>query len=148
MSKKGISPLIGTVLLVAIVIAMILLIMPWITNTIKSQQEKATESLVAMDCATDLDLDLVLDSASGAVSVSNRGGTVVTKLIFKTYTPTGGFAATQHDSIERTATTKAVEPYGATDSGVICDGTSIGKVEVIATLDSGAVCAGAAEVSC
>lgn len=147
MNKKGISPLIGTVLLVAIVIAMVLLVMPWVTNLVKQQQEKTTESTKQFDCITDLDLRLTSD-ATGAVILDNRGSVAINEVIFRTYSSTGQVTVdTMGDG-----TTTIVEAYGSASavggSGVITCPAE-GRIEAIVTLGSGVVCSDmAVELTC
>ncbi len=141
MNKKGISPLIGTVLLVAIVIAMILLIMPWMTKTIKTQQEKTTEATRQFDCVTELNFDLK-EGDNGKIMVDNRGNVDITKLIFRLYGPGGGLADVTIDNPNiispGTDETVVVGAYGiVTFDDIVCDGTDVVRVEAIATISSG-----------
>lgn len=136
MNKKGISPLIGTVLLVAITIAMILLIMPWITRTIKTQQERSTEALTQMDCVDKLDFDLLVGSTDNKITVDNTGQADIWQLTFRTYDATGKLISTVKDPATMAATAK-VAKYTTVLSAVICDPTSVDKVEAIAVIKSG-----------
>ncbi len=126
-SKKGISPLIGTVLLVAITIAMVLMIMPWITKTIKSQQEKTTEAARGFDCMTALDFELSKDTI-GYLKLDNRGTTAIKSLTYRTTTLSTG-------SVSAPSTTAIViQPLNMATTSILC---SVGNsVEVMATITS------------
>lgn len=144
MNKKGISPLIGTVLLVAIVIAMVLLVMPWIQKTIVSQQEKTTESAKQLDCITDLDLMLTSDAA-GVVSLDNRGSVGIKQVVYRVYDSTGAVTSPTKLGDGSAVVVAAYSVVPAT--GVTCPVG--GRVEAIATLESGVVCSDTpAELTC
>ncbi|MDD3264074.1 MAG: BspA family leucine-rich repeat surface protein [Candidatus Nanoarchaeia archaeon] len=82
MFKKGVSPLIATVLLIAFVVAIGAVVMNWGTGYIKSEQEKATStSDVRLTCATNVNLKLMkvsnlkdycYDNSTGSVTISAR----------------------------------------------------------------------------
>lgn len=133
MSKKGVSPLIGTVLLVAIVIAMILLIMPWITKTIKSQQEKATESLTAMSCATELDFTLSLDGNN--IKIDNRGTVGIIGIKYRVYDIND--VVTDSGSQDYTGD-EIIDAFEVKDSLADCTGGV--KAEIIAVIEGKTVC--------
>ncbi|MDD3263920.1 MAG: hypothetical protein PHT94_03415, partial [Candidatus Nanoarchaeia archaeon] len=60
MSKKSVSPLIATVLLIAFTVAIGSVVMNWGTTYIKSEQESATStSDVRLKCATDVSLKVM-----------------------------------------------------------------------------------------
>ena len=58
--KKGVSPLIATVLLIAFTVAIGSVVMNWGTGYVKEEQEKATStSDVRLTCATDVNLKIM-----------------------------------------------------------------------------------------
>jgi flagellin-like protein len=131
MNKKGVSPLIGTVLLVAIVIAMILLIMPWVSNMIEKQKQRTTEASRQFDCITKLNFDLS-KSADGSIMIDNRGEVDINKITFRKY-PVGGGVPT---AVKKEAAADKIPSYEVKSfTDVKCDST-LEKIEIIATISS------------
>ena len=127
MNKKGISPLIGTVLLVAIVIAMILLIMPWVTDMIEKQKQRTTEASRQFDCITRLNFNLKM--SGDKMMIDNRGDVTIEKIQFRIYDSEGNVETP--DPYD-----EPIEPYAiASDIGVSCD-EGIERIEAIATIRS------------
>lgn len=133
MNKKGISPLIGTVLLVAIVIAMVLLIMPWVSNLIKEQQERSTSALTKLDCIDELSFELLIDSADNLV-ISNTGQADIVSLKVRKYDIDGKLI--ESASVPGDIGTEAVLSYGDLTTGVSC-GAGVERLEAVATIKSG-----------
>ena len=129
MNKKGISPLIGTVLLVAIVIAMVLLIMPWVTNMIEKQKQRTTEASRQFDCITRLNFNLI--ESDGNIMVDNKGDIAIEELKFRTFEEGEDVDITGYGEDDDS---KIIEPYDIVDVGVTC-GTA-DRIEVIATIRS------------
>ncbi len=131
MNKKGISPLIGTVLLVAIVIAMILIIMPWVTRTIREQQTKTAEASRQFDCITKLNFELT--GSPEKILVDNRGEVDLVKLTFRSYKTDGSVSTS---TMEPTGTeTLVVAAYAIEPASVSC-ATNVERVEAMATIMS------------
>jgi flagellin-like protein len=128
MNKKGISPLIGTVLLVAIVIAMILLIMPWVTNMIEDQKGKTAEASRQFDCVTSLSFELSVDSTNN-VMVDNKGSVDIDSLNIRLFNADGTLTSTTPF-----APTGGIASFDIADTLVDC--TAGQRVEAIATITS------------
>jgi flagellin-like protein len=131
MNKKGISPLIGTVLLVAIVIAMILLIMPWVTDMIEKQKEKSGEAARQFDCITGLKFDLNADAA-GVVSVTNKGDVAIESVTFRTFDVASKALEATKEVKSGTAGTPLVLAYDTVDMASTDVACATGK-KVVAT---------------
>ena len=127
MNKKGISPLIGTVLLVAIVIAMILLIMPWVTNMIEDQKGKTAEASRQFDCVTSLSFELSLGAAN-AIMIDNKGDVAIDSLKIRLFNSDGVLQTpiSPYDT--------AIDPFDIATTTITCPAG--GRAEAIATITS------------
>lgn len=147
-NKKGISPLIGTVLLVAITIAMVLMIMPWITKTIRTQQEKTTEASRAFDCITSLSFDVMKD-VDNTIKIDNKGSLAIKSLTIRnTVLATGAVSESKYPATPTTI--PAVNAYSLVDTALPCTaGNSISVVATISSEGKDVVCSDApAEFTC
>ncbi len=90
-NKKGISPLIATVLLIGFAVALAAVVMTWGLDFIKSTAD-ATESQTqnTLICASDLSFAISdVNPSDGSITVDNRGQVNIKSVIFRIYTPDG-----------------------------------------------------------
>ena len=90
-NKKGISPLIATVLLIGFAVALAAVVMTWGLDFIKSTAD-ATESQTqnTLICASDLSFAISdVNPSEGSVTVDNRGLVDITSVIFRIYGSSG-----------------------------------------------------------
>ena len=131
-NKRGISPLIATVLLIGFAVALAAVVMTWGLDFIQSTAdttEQQTEN--TLTCATELAFTITnVDLTSGEVTVDNRGQVDISSVTFRVYTATG---VTTNETIETIAKfeVKTLTPTIGGDS--LVDST-VTKVEAIATV--------------
>lgn len=86
-NKKGISPLIATVLLIGFAVALAAVVMTWGLDFIRSTTDnvgKRTDE--ALKCATKLDFEITdVDCASNTVTVANNGDVNISSMTFRVY---------------------------------------------------------------
>ncbi|MBT4576974.1 hypothetical protein HOM13_02390 [Candidatus Woesearchaeota archaeon] len=90
-NKKGISPLIATVLLIGFAVALAAVVMTWGLDFIKSTAD-ATESQTqnTLICASDLSFAISdVNPSEGSVTVDNRGQVDIKSVIFRIYGSSG-----------------------------------------------------------
>ena len=90
-NKKGISPLIATVLLIGFAVALAAVVMTWGLDFIKSTAD-ATESQTqnTLICASDLSFAISdVNPTEGSVTVDNRGQVDIKSVIFRIYGSNG-----------------------------------------------------------
>jgi len=103
MRKKGISPLISTVLLIGFVVALAVIVTNWgldYVEEITERTEKTTRS--ALDCINDLNFEIkeVLCGAAGnSITIDNRGEKEIESLIFRIHRGTGDVTPTELDGV-------------------------------------------------
>lgn len=95
MSKKGISPLIATVLIIGFTVALAAVVMTWGGGFIRETTESTeTTTSQALKCVTDLDFQIknVSCSATGgskAVIIDNKGAVDIKSLMFRVHAENG-----------------------------------------------------------
>ena len=86
-NKKGISPLIATVLLIGFSVALAAVVMTWGLDYLKGTTEKVggkTDEVLL--CATELDFEISsVDCNTGTVQVQNNGAVDIANLTFRVY---------------------------------------------------------------
>lgn len=90
-NKKGISPLIATVLLIGFAVALAAVVMTWGLDFIKNTAD-ATESQTqnTLICASDLSFVISdVNPSAGSVTVDNRGQVDIKSIIFRIYGDSG-----------------------------------------------------------
>ncbi|MBT3865490.1 hypothetical protein HOF78_00105 [Candidatus Woesearchaeota archaeon] len=92
-NKKGISPLIATVLLIGFAVALAAVVMTWGLDFIKNTAE-ATESQTqnTLICASDLSFtisDVISTGSDRSITVDNRGQVDIKSIIFRIYGDSG-----------------------------------------------------------
>ena len=87
MNKKAISPLIATVLLIGLVVALAVLVTNWGLNYVKQtteRTEKTTKS--ALDCINNLDFDIKeVACDTGKIVIDNRGQAEILNITFRVH---------------------------------------------------------------
>lgn len=80
-SKKGISPLIATVLIVGFTIVLAVLVITWISGTVKTTTEDTDEQVTAQELCLDV-MGKVKTSVSGSytLNVNNQGSTPLSNI--------------------------------------------------------------------
>jgi len=88
MKKRGVSPLVATVILVAIVIIIALLLWFWYNNFLEEQRDKAGIDL-AMECSQNTELQIrsssCIDTTEGytiTIELANTGDSKLTGFVF------------------------------------------------------------------
>jgi flagellin-like protein len=88
-SKKGVSPLIATVLLIGFAVALAAVVMTWglgfIEQTADTTEKQTTNTLI---CASDLDFR-ISDVTPTSITVDNRGKIDIVSLIFRIHNDNG-----------------------------------------------------------
>lgn len=86
-NKKGISPLIASILLIGFTVALAAIIMTWGTSFVKKQTENVeTEGSKALDCAK---LNLRISGSCKGIVVDNPQNFAILELTFRKYDATG-----------------------------------------------------------
>lgn len=87
-NKKGISPLIASILLIGFTVALAAIIMTWGTSFVKKQTEQTeTEGSKALDCAK---LNLrISGGCDGKIAIDNPQNIAITSLTFRKYDASG-----------------------------------------------------------
>ncbi len=129
--KKGMSPLIATVLLIGFAVALAALVMTWGLDFIKDQTGRVDASTEeALLCVNQLDFKIEVNcgiNATGAnIAIDNRGTIDITALRLRKHTTTGAVTPIQLDYSLKSGEKK---PY--TDLNPLTDAT---KVDVVATI--------------
>ncbi len=128
--KKGISPLIATVLILGFTVALAAIIMVWGTRFTTSMQKQTEETAnTQMKCATEVDFRIsnvcVLPNNTGyKVTIDNSGQTKLDKLIVRFYAAADNMTTTQN-----------MFPTGV-DSYAITSGTFNGVTTAIKYLEA------------
>tara|TARA_Y100000310_G_scaffold269523_1_gene282748 strand:+ start:3036 stop:3536 length:501 start_codon:yes stop_codon:yes gene_type:complete len=93
MNKKGISPLIATVLLIGFAVALAAVVMTWgldfIRTTAETTEEQTKYTLI---CASDLSFSISgvdQNTGSESITIDNRGQVDIVSLIFRIYSSSG-----------------------------------------------------------
>ncbi len=133
-NKKGISPLIATVLLIGFAVALAAVVMTWGGGFIrKTTEETGTTAEKTMMCAR-LDLRIEGYSCKGnKITLSNNNDIKVEKVVFRFFDINGNF-------IEEKESLRGIDPYGINEYSPGFPGGSY-KVQVIPTLEGDVVCA-------
>ena len=88
MTKKGISPLIATVLIIGFTVALVAMVMTWGSGFLKKTTEETEESTsIALKCASELDFQISEASCTGgtlgSVKIDNRGQVQIEEVILR-----------------------------------------------------------------
>lgn len=81
MSKRGISPLIATVLLIGFIIALVAVVMLWGKGFIQEKAEKEGELAQAQLSCTRIKLDAKV--GAGKIDIVNKGNTAISGMILR-----------------------------------------------------------------
>jgi flagellin-like protein len=156
MKKKGISPLIATVLLIGFAVALAAVVMTWgldfVRETAETTKEQTQNTLV---CASDLSFaisDVQPGPTEFSITVDNRGQIDIVSIIFRVYTDTGVITIDSDDgTLDNDLTKNAVPKFGVikfkdgTGSDFATNLPIATKVEAVATVPGSA---GAADIVC
>ncbi len=110
-NKKGISPLIATVLLIGFAVALAAVVMTWgldfIQETAEATEDQTKNTLV---CASDLSFAISdVSTTEGTITIDNRGQVDIKSLIFRIY---GVDGVDTVDTSEETITPMSVPKFG------------------------------------
>ena len=122
--KKGISPLIATVLLIAFTIAIAVIIMRWGTDFVKNITKSTEESTeMALKC-TDLKIEMSdIDCTDNKLKLTNNGNIEIKSVKFRIYAAA---------DVEIEDYTQKIESFGVKTISLTTDlGTSVTKIEAI-----------------
>ena len=111
--KKGISPLIATVLLIAFTIAIAVIIMRWGTDFVKNITKSTEESTeMALKC-TDLKIEMSdIDCTDNKLKLTNNGNIEIKSVKFRIYTA---------DDVEIEDYTGKIESFGVKTVDITTD---------------------------
>lgn len=129
MKKRGVSPLIATVLLIGFVIMIAVAVFFWYNNLVKGEIEKeGAKSEIDVDCASLIDLNVLDVSPSGdkyTITIVNTGSEVFNGIRFLAYYGNDNIVLSE----------KEMFAVGETKDIIItcdeCVGKSIDKVEIM-----------------
>lgn len=140
-NKKGISPLIASILLIGFTVALAAVIMTWGTSFVKKQTETAeTEGGKALDCAK---LNLrISGGCDGNIAIDNPQNIAITSLTFRKYDTSGNIMASDASDTQQNAPVNGKQdpilgPLGSKTFTLNLKG--VNKIEVIPNL-GGIVC--------
>lgn len=87
MDKRGISPLIASILLIGFTVALAAFIMTWGVDYFKDIMEKSkAQSDQALRCSSELNFEiLAANCSSDSITIDNRGNIDITSLTFRTF---------------------------------------------------------------
>jgi len=129
MEKRGISPLIATVLLLGFTVALAAVIMTWGMDFVETMQKSTEETAnVKVMCATEVDFDIigVCETATDGtydVAIANNGAIDITKFTVRYY-------ETEADVIPKPFA--AVGAFGIVSNPIITGQPAVTLVEAIA----------------
>ncbi|MBI2110144.1 hypothetical protein HYT58_03170 [Candidatus Woesearchaeota archaeon] len=128
MKKRGISPLIATVLLIGFTVALAVLVINWgVEYTKKTTEQTGKTTTAALKCATELNFDLVkFDCASGSITVDNKGAIDIKSIIFRVYK--GNSVTPDLDAGKQGVTKFNVRGF------TLAGGANADKIEALATI--------------
>jgi len=131
-NKKGISPLIATVLLIGFAVALAAVVMTWGGGFIKkTTEETGTTAEKTMMCAR-LNLRIESVNCEGKITLSNNNDIKVEKVVFRFFDKDGSFIGKTEEG--------AINPYDVEEFTLNSLSRSY-KVQVIPTLEGDVVCA-------
>lgn len=139
MEKRGISPLIATVLLLGFTVALAAVIMTWGTGFTKKMQEQTEETAnIQMTCATDVVFDIKSVTKSGSdiynILVSNDGKEPIKKWKIRFYENAATVKLSTTDPIVKEISAFGLDTITATPAAGL---TGVRKVEVIPIISKG-----------
>tara|TARA_Y100000310_G_scaffold337122_1_gene423360 strand:- start:2807 stop:3286 length:480 start_codon:yes stop_codon:yes gene_type:complete len=134
MNKKGISPLIATVLIIGFTVVLAAVVMNWGLDFFKGvTEETEQQTQQTLICASDLMFEISDVDCAGKITVINRGQIGISSLVFMFHTPDG---ITTVDTSEDEAAA-GIPKFGGTTFDISTDLlASATKVEAIATVES------------
>lgn len=134
-NKRGISPLIATVLIIGFCIALAAIVMTWGGGFVRTTTEKTEASAdMALKCSTELDFEIKsVDKTStpNKITIDNRGSIAIKKLILRFY---------EGDSMipdSEVPYDLEIAAYAVTNIDVGTIDAGADKVDALATIDDG-----------
>lgn len=142
-NKKGVSPLIATVLLIGFAVALAAVVMTWglgfIEQTAETTEKQTTNTLI---CASDLAFTISnVNPLAKTITIDNRGKVGIVSLVFRIHNNDG---VDSIDTAEATLTEIGVPKFGvktfedSTGTDLQTALVNATKVEAIATVSGGA----------
>lgn len=96
MYKKGISPLIATVLVIGFTIVLAAMVMKWGGDLFKTTQEQtAVSSELKIACSTELTELTIKSFSDGVIVLDNKNERDIQELVFRLYDESGVLTATK-----------------------------------------------------
>lgn len=92
MYKKGISPLIATVLLIGFTVALFVVVMTWGSGFVRDMTTSTESSTKAALKCTQLDFKITKASCSG-LTIENKGSVDIKAFVFRVYDSSGAITA-------------------------------------------------------
>jgi flagellin-like protein len=135
MNKKGISPLISTVLLIGFAVALAAIVFTWGQSFTKETAERTQQSTrTALICSTELDFDISnVKCTSGVlenVQITNKGNIEIRALKFRVKNANGDVKIYDFNSVD-----DRLEPFGIKTYSTAFDVSDPEMVEAIAIID-------------
>ena len=136
MGKRGISPIIATVLLIAFAVVLAALVMNWQSKFVEKLQKTADKGVGGeIDCLSDVDINVKLSDTSLLI-VENNKDTTITGIIVREYMSDGSINVKKDDPTITSddELSEPIQSYGSkTYSSFSVSGD---KVEVIPIIKS------------
>jgi flagellin-like protein len=145
MNKRGISPLIATVLLIGFAVALAAVVMTWgldfITDTADTTKKQTEHTLI---CASDLSFSISnVDQTipgSESITIDNRGQVDIVSVVFRIHDLAGAVTlvdSSDEDLTEIGVPKFAVKTFLEYTSGALASLQTATKVEAVATVSAG-----------
>jgi len=142
MNKRGITPLIATVLLIGFTVALAAVVMTWALGFVNDTTSKTkTQTENTLICASDLSFAISdINPSIGSITLDNRGQVDIISVIFRIYrgdevnTVDSGKGELTAVGVNKFAVVKFQDASGNVLMGALLNAT---KVEAIATVKAG-----------
>src|SRR3989344_9629927 len=132
MEKRGISPLIATVLLIGFTIALAVIVTNWGLNYVKGTTERTSQQTEqALSCINNLDFEIVdVSCEDNTISVDNKGANSIESLTIRLHAE-GDIIPTTVEGIPAFG----VKSYDVADYNMTLEGAT--QIDAIATIKDG-----------
>ena len=128
--KKGMSPLIATVLLIGFAVALAALVMTWGLDFIKGQTGRVDDSTQqALLCVNELDFKIEVDCTGDKIFIDNRGSVEINELRLRKHLAGGG-------TVTPVQAAQPLLPGEKQEFTQLGDLANIEKIDVVATIPS------------
>jgi len=136
MGKRGISPIIATVLLIAFAVVLAALVMNWQSKFVEKLQKTADKGVGGeIDCLSDVDINVKLNDVKNLI-IENNKDTIIAGIIIREYMADGSITV-RKDDLTITSDDELSEPIQSYGSKTYLSFSVSGnKIEVIPIIKS------------